>query len=121
MTTEIIKQFNDILESFIIQITPVVGSSVKTKFDLLVQMNSVLPIEKYLLYALPMRDQILNREESYFNNEENHKDDEVLDLIISIKKVYHMMDKSSQKNIWDIFQALLLLGEEYLRIKFGKK
>jgi len=122
MTTEIIKQFNEILESFIIQITPIVGSSVKTKFDLLIKVNSLLPIEKYLFYALPMRDKIINREESYFNNEENHKDDDdVLDLILSIKKVYHQTDKASQKNIWDIFQAMLFLGEEYLRIKLGKK
>jgi hypothetical protein len=120
MTTEIIKQFNEILESFIIQITPIIGSSAKTKFDLLIKVNSLLPIEKYLLHALPMRDKIINQDESYFNNEQNHKDDEVLDLIINIKKVYHMMDKSSQKNIWDIFQAMLFLGEEYLRIKLGK-
>jgi len=121
MTTEIIKQFNDVLESFIVQITPIVGSSVKTKFDLLVQMNSVLPIEKYLLYALPMRDKIMKRDESYFINNENHKDDEVLDLIITVKNVYHQMGKASRDSIWDIFQAMLILGEEYLRIKFGKK
>ena len=121
MTTEIIKQFNEILESFITQITPIVGSSVKTKFDLLIQVNSLLPLEKYLLYALPVRDKIMNREESYFDNEENHKDDEVLELILTVKKVYHHMDKASQKNIWDIFQAMLFLGEEYLRIKLGIK
>lgn len=122
MTTEIIKQFNEILESFITQITPIVGSSVKTKFDLLVQVNSLLPIEKYLLYALPMRDKILNRDESYFTNNNNHKDDQdLLEQILNIQSVYHHMDDTSKKNIWDIFQAMLFLGEEYLRVKLGKK
>ena len=72
MSKEIVKNFNLILESFLSQITPLVGSFYIKKFQLIIKCNSTLPIEKFLVHALPLRDKILNRDESYFNNNDNH-------------------------------------------------
>ena len=68
MSKEIVKNFNLILESFLSQITPLVGSFYIKKFQLIIKCNSTLPIEKFLVHALPLRDKILNRDESYFSN-----------------------------------------------------
>jgi hypothetical protein len=119
MSNEKIKQFNEILDSFLIQVSPLVGTSYHHYFQQVVKANSLLPIESFLIHVLPMRDKILNRDETYFINTDNHKDkiqddNNILNEILRLQGIYNQIDDTSKSNVWDIFQALLFLGEEYL-------
>jgi hypothetical protein len=122
MSKEIVKNFNLILESFLSQITPLVGSRYITKFQLIIKANSTLPIEKFLIHALPLRDKILNRDESYFGNNDNHKEkikdnNFIINEILRLQNIYIKLDETSKSNLWDIFQAMLILGEDYIRLR----
>jgi hypothetical protein len=125
MSNEIIKNFNMILESFLTQITPLVGTFYIHKFQLIIKYNSTLPIEKFLVHALPLRDKILNRDETYFSNNDNHTDvvgddDFIISEILRLQNIYLKLDETSRSNLWDIFQAMLILGEDYIRLKVTK-
>ena len=122
MSKEIVKNFNKILESFLSQITPLVGCFYMRKFQLIAKCNSTLPIEKFLVHALPLRDKILNRDESYFSNYDNQKekagdDDFIISEILRLQNIYLKLNETSRSNLWDIFQAMLILGEDYIRLK----
>jgi len=124
-TKDTILQFNNILSSFIIQLSPYVGTTYNYKFEQIIKINISLPIERFLVNALPLRDKILNRDETYFNNYENHnieinKDELILNEILRLKDIYYKLDEKSKCNIWDIFQALLFLGEEYIKLNEHK-
>jgi len=127
MASEKIKQFNEILDSFLIQISPLVGTSYHHYFEQYIKYNAILPMEQFLVYALPLRDKILNRDESYFENNENHNEmistenkNNILNEILRLQNIYRKLDNSSKSNVWDIFQAMLILGEEYIKIKYNK-
>jgi hypothetical protein len=120
MTTSHIQQFNEILDSFLIQVAPLVGSTYHHKFEQIIKYNSVLPIEQFLVYALPLREKILNRDETYFQNTDNHTDtigdrNDILSEILRLQNIYCKLDDRSKSNVWDIFQAMLILGEEYIK------
>lgn len=126
MASEKIKQFNEILSSFLIQVSPLVGSTYHQQFQTIVKYNSLLPIERFLVHALPVRDKILNRDESYFNDNTNHiekigDNEYVLNEILRLQNIYSQIDETSRSNVWDIFQAMLILGEEYINIKMKNK
>lgn len=152
--SDIIKNFNSIFESLLIQLSPVIGSTLSNNFQTIIKYNAIIPIEQFLIYALPIRDKIINRDESYFINENNQDilDDKIkkssdfkksLDLsekvfnndedddaslnkyknaineILRLQNIYEHLDIESKNNIWDIFNALLILGEEYIKIKYS--
>ena len=126
MASEKIKQFNEILSSFLIQVSPLVGSTYHQQFQTIVKYNSLLPVEQFLVHALPVRDKILNRDETYFNNNTNYVDkignnEYVLNEILRLQNIYTQIDEISRSNVWDIFQAMLILGEEYINIKMKNK
>jgi hypothetical protein len=126
MASEKIKQFNEILSSFLIQVSPLVGSTYHQQFQTIVKYNSLLPVEQFLVHALPVRDKILNRDETYFNNNTNYVDkignnEYVLNEILRLQNIYTQIDEISRSNVWDIFQAMLILGEEYINIKMKHK
>jgi len=115
------------LDSFLIQISPLVGTSYHHYFEQYIKYNAILPMEQFLVYALPLRDKILNRDESYFENNENHNEmistenkNNILNEILRLQNIYRKLDNSSKSNVWDIFQAMLILGEEYIKIKYNK-
>lgn len=121
MSAEKIKQFNEILDSFLIQISPLVGTTYHYQFQQLIKYNSILPLEQFLVYALPLREKILNRDETYFENNDNHScvigdNENVLSEILRLQGIYKRLDESSKSNVWDIFQAMLILGEDYIRL-----
>jgi hypothetical protein len=125
MSTEIIKQFNEILDSFIVQMSPVIGTSYHYHFKRIIKANSIMPIEQFLIYALPLRDKILNKDESYFINNDNHSDkvgnnEQALNEILRLQNVYSKLDKKSKSNVWDFLQAMLVLGEEYIKANVQK-
>lgn len=146
MAAEKIKDFNEILDSLLIQVSSHVGSSYHVQFKQIIKYNSILPIEQFLVFALPRKDKILSRNEEYFttisnknsvenfcktvvNNKEkiiNNNDNietskysKALDEIIRLQDIYTKLDNQSKSNIWDILQALLIIGEEYVKIKYS--
>lgn len=141
MASEQIKDFNTILSSFLVQVSPLIGTTYNYHFDHIIKHNAGLPIEQFLVYALPYRDQILNRDESYFDHKTKTNNDDivlsvesqlnqygdiinissanmdVLDEILRLKNIYYSLDPDSKTNLWDILQAMLQLSEEFFRIK----
>ena len=121
MTVEIVKNFNEILDSFLVQVTPIVGGKYHKKFKMATKFNSGMAIEKFLVYALPVREKILNRDETYFTEADHSStvdnDTDMLNEFMNIKDIYQKLDKNSMDNMWAIFQALLVLGEDYIRSK----
>ncbi len=119
MITKIIEDFNDIVISLLTQICQYIGITYLNKFKQIIKCNSLLPIEQFLINALPERDKILSRDESYFNGKDYEnilKDDSyTLNEILKLKNIFNNLDDSSKNNIWDFFQAMLILGEEYIR------
>jgi hypothetical protein len=129
--SEIIKNFNDILNSFLIQLSPIIGDAYHKNLERVCKYNVLLPIEQFLCHALPLREKIINKDESYFYNDEKYidkidkinekNDEEILGEILRLKNIYSKLDNESKKNIWDILNALLILGEEYVEKKYMKK
>ena len=121
----IIKDFNEILSGFLIQLSPTIGSTYASQFNNIIKYNAVLPVEQFCCHALPLRDKILNKDESYFIHIEKHNseiknDADTLSEILKLKDIYSTLDDESKSNIWDIFQALLILSEEYVTNKYIK-
>ena len=123
MASNVIVQFNEILSSFLIQVVPIVGSTYYNNIQKIVKYNSALPIENFLYYAIECREKIMSRDESYFLDEEliksNIEREEKLDEVFKLKNIYIYLDETSKNNMWDIFQALLILGEDYIKIKYS--
>ena len=121
MTTKIkvIKEFNEILEYLLIQVTPLIGDKYHNRFKQIVKANITLPIEQFLVHILPKRDKVLNKDESLFNSSliaETFDDNDLLSKILTLENNYKELQQSSKDNIWDFFQALLILGEDYIRL-----
>lgn len=125
MSKDKVKNFNEILNSFLIQVSPIIGTTYHNYFENLIKYNSILPMEQFLVNCLPVREQILNREEKFFDDDiktkENFGHDEYkINEIFRLKNIYKNLDDDSKSNVWDIFQALLILGEEYLVLNQSK-
>jgi len=119
-----VKNFNEILSNFLIQISPIIGSTYASQINNIIKYNAILPIEQFCCHALPLREKILNKDETYFINIENHNNEikndvDKLNEILKLKDIYSTLDDDSKSNIWDIFQALLVLGEEYVKKKYS--
>lgn len=124
MSAETIKQFNEIVESFLIQVSPHIGSFYPNRFKQLIKYNSILAIEQFIIRALPLKEKIECRDESYFystNNYDKHfkTDEDYLDEIIRFQSIYEKLDDESKSNLWDIVQAMTYLAEEYLKKKLN--
>lgn len=123
MASNIIVQFNEILLSFLVQIVPLVGSTYYNNLQIVIKINSALPIENFLYYAIECRDKIMNRDESYFRDNtiisKSGVRENKLDEIFKLQNIIDYLDPISKDNVWDIFQALLILGEEYIKTKYS--
>ena len=121
---EKIRTFNDLVESFLKQVSPIIGTSYHHYFTKLIKFNAVMPIQNFIYYAIPMKDKILNRDETYFTNPDNHvdkvkesKQDNALDEIIRLKGIWEKLSDESKDNVWDMTQAMLIIAMEYLELK----
>ena len=121
---ECVSSFNEILSCFLVQIAPIVGSSYSSKFELLIKANCTLPIEQFLCHALQHEEKILKRDEEYFKDTKNisselKSDSVVMDEILKLQNIWSKIDESSKSNVWDIFQSMLYLGKEYIKVKYA--
>ena len=115
---EKVKMFNQILESMVIQLSPIIGTTYHNKLSVIFKVNAILPIKMFLQQALPVKDKILNRDETYFEKDEAREklvdiDQEYMSDVLRLQNIYSKLDKNSRNNVWDIFQALLVLACEY--------
>ena len=124
---EKIKQFNGIVEDFLKQTSPLVGSTYYFFFTKLIKVNSTMPIKCACEYLIKHKNLILTRDVNYFNEKNNYSDElgelqssysgyDVMGEILRLSDIYYKLDESSRENVWDILQALLLLTLEYKAI-----
>jgi hypothetical protein len=116
--SEKIKEFNSIMEIFLSQLSPIVGTSYHHYFKRLIKVNSILPIKEYCKNVLPYKQKIMDKDESYFYDTDKHNDliqndTNTINEILRLKEIYHQLDKDSINEVWEYFQALLVLSEEY--------
>ena len=134
--TDKIKIFNSIVESFLSQISGIVGTTYYTYFKKIIKINSLIAIENAAIYMIPLKDKIFNEDETYFINEDlylnkinnnlninealkNHNitNDTLLQEMFKLKDIYSNFDEKSKKEIWKILKTLLQLSIEYCEIK----
>ena len=130
MSTEIIKSFNTIIESFLLQTSELVGTTYYSYFKKIIKVNSLIAIDSAISYLLPFKDKIFAKDETYFTNENNYMNkvndsgindkftsDKVLSEIFRLKDIYYKLNEESRENVWAILQALVQLTLEYCQIK----
>ena len=127
-----IKAFNSILESFLAQTSLFVGTTYHFYFKQLIKINAPLPIKCAVDHMCIFEEQIMNKDESYFNGSDDinikSKFNEVTELsrlpteqviseLLRLKDIYYKLDIDSKENVWAILQALLQLTKEYKELK----
>jgi len=113
-----IKEFNTIMETFLNQLSPLVGTTYYLYYKKLIKVNAGLPIQQFAQNVLPYKSQIMNKDETYFTNTSNHQDkiqgdEATLNEILRLQDIYFKLDTDSRKEVWSYFQALTLLSEQY--------
>jgi hypothetical protein len=123
-----IKTFNMIIEDFLKQTTPIVGTTYYFYFNKLIKANATLPINYASSHLLKYKDKILNKDVSYFSDKNNYStqlnelesqydNNDIMFEILRLKEIYYKLNESSRDNVWDILQALLQLTIEYNEFK----
>ena len=123
-----IKTFNMIIEDFLKQTTPIVGTTYFYYFKKLIKVNATLPINYASSHLLKYKEKILNKDISYFSDKNNiseeiseleskYNNNDIMFEILRLKDIYYKLNESSRDNVWDILQALLLLTIEYNELK----
>ena len=107
-------EFNNILLILIKQLAPYIGTGYAVKFETVISTNVVLPIEQFLVHALPLREFIENKDSNYFYNNNFTDDNDILCEILRLKDIYLIIDDESKDNIWEYLQAMLILGDSYI-------
>ena len=117
---EKVKQFNTLMETFLGQISPLVGTSYRHYYEKVVKANAIMPIQQFYLYVEPYKQKIKNKDESYFKNtgnfEEHISGDSVFQEIIRLTNIYDKLDDMSKEQMWMYFQAMFVLSEEYYKL-----
>ena len=83
-----------------------------------------MAIQQFIAEVLPYKQKIINKDESYFLNIESEitssiseeKKESTLSEILRLKNVYKSLEFESQQEVWNYFQALIVLSEEYLTV-----
>jgi hypothetical protein len=88
---------------------------------MIIKVNAILPIQEFLLQATPVRDKILNRDESYFETDNALStlvdvETKYINNILKLQNIYSQLDKTSRDNVWQIFQCMLILAEEWVKL-----
>jgi hypothetical protein len=113
-----VKSFNEILESLLVQMSPIIGTTYHKKYMMIIKLNAMMPIQEFLIQATPVRDKILNRDESYFETDTALStlvdvETKYIKNILKLQNIYTKLDKTSRDNVWQIFQCMLILAEEW--------
>lgn len=129
MSAEIIKSFNSLIESFLSQVSDLIGTTYYTYFKKIIKVNSLIAIENGIIFMLPHKEKIFTNDDSYFTDDnvienidckkisENYSSDKILSEIFRLKDIYYKLDNESKENVWNILQALTQLMIEYCELK----
>ena len=117
----LIKQFNNLLQSFLVQISPLIGTSYLTYYKQFIKINSIAPIQFFIENIYIHKKKIINKDENYFNNDDVLKyynnDQYKLNEIFKLRGLYNKIDDESKNNTWTYLHALVGLTEEYMILK----
>jgi hypothetical protein len=120
MSNQIIKRFNNILESLLLQLSKFTGSKYHYKFKRIIKINSLMPIKFWIKHGLEYKTEIMSKNENYFLiqdiNSDNFKENCLLE-IMKLKDLYNTVDEKSKDNLWIYLQSLIILSEDYINIK----
>ena len=113
--SNIIIQFNTIVEDLLQQTTSLVGTKYLFNYKMMVRMNVIAPIEHFTVAMLPYKKYILDKNTDFFLNKRidcSQSNKITTDDIFNLKKIFTEIDQESQDNIWNILTALIILCEE---------
>jgi len=87
------------------------------KYKLVRGANSTFVIESFITYVLPLRDQIMNKDENFFLNgggQDSIKDEYSSKLRDIIKGVWvNRMTDANREVVWKYFTLFVKLSEKY--------
>ena len=100
-------------------------------FSMLTKYNSVMPVEQFAINVLPVKEMILTKNDSFFLATEFVKEfdgeflvpsskEQAMQELFRLKDIYLQLDSESKKNMWDFFEALVHISEEYVKAKYKK-
>lgn len=126
---KIIKEFNIILETFLNQLSPLIGTTYHHYYKQLTKVNAILPIQQFSNNVYPHKKKIIEEDETYFTDTNTHyegignmqeyfKTDEetTLNEILRLKDIYYQLNENSRKEVWSYFKALIILSEDYIKL-----
>lgn len=127
---KIIKEFNSILESFLSQVSGIIGTSYYMYFKKLIKINAILPIQQFSNNVYIHKDKIMKEDETFFFNslDEHQKElnnfntyfkidqETTLSEILRLTNIYFKLDSESKKEAWSYFKALTILAEDYIKL-----
>ena len=79
-----------------------------------------MPINYWSDNCLEFKDKIMKKDEGYFiqidiKKEKFKKND--INEILKLKNIYNNVDEESKNNIWSYLQVLMVITEEYNKLK----
>jgi len=122
---EIVVKFNNITKDLLNDMKKITGNNYVSKFNLIIRMNSTLPITKFKLNVLKFKKYIFDKNPDYFHNEniimneiDSHPElvndkEYYLTEYYNLKQIYLNIDEKSKDNLWDILKVLVFLCENY--------
>jgi hypothetical protein len=122
---DIVVKFNNITKNLLDDMKNIIGNKYANHFNLIIRMNSTLPISKFKLNVLKFKNYIFDKNSEYFENEniiinEINNDKELikekeyyLNEYYNLKNIYMNIDNDSKDNFWDILKVLVYLCENY--------
>jgi len=124
MTT--LTAFNNQLASFLEELIDLFPKEkqiivMKEKIELLRKANPRLIVEGFVKYALPYREYIVNKDESYFldltkdNKIDDFEENKYVSLTeaLNLRNLWTVMDSDSKEAVWKYFQILVVLSERW--------
>jgi len=126
MATQIIKDFNTLFCSVLQQMAPMIGNKYYLLYSNLIKFNATIGVENFYYYSKPHGEQILNKNEHFFLDEENlsdltqgehHNNSDLMTIIGELKSVWSKLDTNSKENLWALIQGLYTLAQQYGQIK----
>lgn len=118
----IIKKFNNLLNSFLVQLSPILGSTYLFYFKKLCKYNAIAPLNYFINNIYQYKNQIMDKDISYFKNDNQvvkdcDSDDYKLQEIFKLRGIFDKINEKSRNNTWMYLQALIGLAEEYVILK----
>ena len=115
--SDYIKKFNNLVTSLLSQLSPIIGSKHYRNYNLFIKVNSMIGLNHFLEYMLPLKNKIIKKDESYFIScelpDELKKDKIILDEILRLKDIYYQVDNKSKESLWIYLQSMVGIAEEY--------